>query len=110
MRAVDFVGLPDIRLVPVLITGLISAKDEVGSSTRVECEQDSIRPASMLGPKFFHIGMTGIADRIDMRAAKKRTDIFEQIHGEINAFVFIVGQLAIPRGKLVADFNCSRHD
>jgi hypothetical protein len=63
----------------------------------------------MLNPELLHIGVPGIADGIDMRTAEKGTDFFEQIHGEVNAFVLIVRQLPIPFGKLVADFDCPRH-
>jgi hypothetical protein len=105
MHAVDFVGLPDVYLVPVLIARLVATQDKVSGSTRIKCEQNSIRPASMLHAKFFHVCVPRATNGIDMRASEKGAGFSEQIDGKVNAFVFIIGQSAIPRGKLVADFD-----
>ena len=60
----------------------------------------------MLDAQFLHIGMTGIADRINMRTAKGRAKFCEQIHRKVDAFVLIVSEFSIPLGKFVAD--CDR--
>lgn len=63
----------------------------------------------MLNPQFLHIRVTGLPHRIDVRAAERGTEFFEQIHGEVDALVLIVREGSVPGREFVADFDSPCH-
>src|SRR5713226_7372981 len=109
MRIVDLVRFPDAGFVPVRITRLVAAKNQVSRAAWIERKQNAVRSAVVLDPQFLHVGMPGIPDCVHMRTAKGRTHFFEQVHRKVDAFVLILRQSSIPLGKFVADFDRPGH-
>ncbi len=87
----------------------VACNKEDGLALRVEGESDAPLTTRRTEAKLFHIGMTGIIQRIDARTPQLRPELLQEPGVGEDFGSHVLGQFLKLRFKLVADFDVPSH-
>jgi hypothetical protein len=105
------VGFSDELFIEPLLAsaGFVTRDKEDGFALRVESESDTPLPSSRTEAELFHIGVTGIVQRIDMRTPQLRPELLEEPGVGEDLSPYVVGQFLKLWFELVANFDVPSH-
>ena len=85
---INQIGSTNCVDVPLRISGLITAQDEVGIPARIECEEDSIGSALMLNSQLLHVGIPRPLQGIHLGTSQCRPQSRQRLNNIVNAAAF----------------------
>jgi hypothetical protein len=102
MFVIEAVGDREQFLVPAVVSGFISADQQNCTTPRIKRKKHSIRPACVLRPELFPIGMERGMNQVDVWPSKRRAAFREEPDIGINAMQLGFG-LGVPPAL---EFGC----
>lgn len=92
-------------VVEALITRLVAADQQDGVAQRIEGKESSKRSALVLGPQFFHIGVTRSFDRVGVRPGQRRTELHQKLDARPEPLLLGLFEPVPPAAELVGVFH-----
>ena len=100
----------ELFIEPLLASaGFVACDKEDGLTLRVEGESHAPLTIRRTEAKLFHIGVTGIVQRIDARTPQLRPELLQEPCVGKDFGSYVLGQFLKLRFKFVADFDVPSH-